>query len=268
MNPRDSEATRRVGALSRYFGPLFFQSQGWEPHTVVYGDASAVGVFASRWPQPAGVAYTNNATFWTIVNRGSLNYTGPVVLVPCGSAGVSYYDAYLGTQLQPQTVPSGGCALSTLVEAEGFSGVLSINPADVTPALLTFLASMAEMTRTGLSSYSSAPVVLPQEMTDNGRTTPQTSQPAGMALIPGVQGWAFNIAGTEIEPFSGPPAVGVDVQFPWETAPTRTHATVSLNISAFYLDVTPATNGEYAAFLAASGYTPHSVGTPFCAGVP
>jgi formylglycine-generating enzyme required for sulfatase activity len=55
---------------------------------------------------------------------------------------------------------------------------------------------------------------------------------------------------------------GVDVQFPWESAPHRVHA-ARLSVPAFFIDVHPVTCGEYAAFLEKSGYHPADGGEHF-----
>lgn len=262
MSRRDSEATRRVGALSRYFSP-FLSSSGWVPHDILDSGAAAAGVFCSRWPAPAGSIYAHNATYWTLVHRGGANYSGPVVPAPCpgsGSANTVYFDAYHGTSVTPQQQPSGGCAISLQLEVGGYGAVLQMDAGDVTPDLQAFLSSMATMTATALASYSTANPYLPQTMMDYGRTTPPAvSPPAGMTLIPS-QTWTFAVSGTEIEPFSGDcitsKCLTVDVQFPWETIAQRVHNPVQLTITSFWIDTTPVTNAAYAQFMADSGYWP------------
>jgi len=59
--------------------------------------------------------------------------------------------------------------------------------------------------------------------------------------------------GTEIE---GRPNLGNDVQFPWETIAVTEHATHAVDVPSLYWDTTPVTNAAFAAFLAASAYTP------------
>jgi formylglycine-generating enzyme required for sulfatase activity len=262
MSQRDAEATRRVSAMSRYFSG-FLTAAGWEPHTVLHPDACGVGVFASRWPQPVSVVYPNNATLWTIVNRGSLNYTGPVVYVSCSSSGVSYYDVYRGVSLSPTLVPgeSDTCALSLPVEAEGFSGVLAIATADVSANLTSFLQTMSKMTTISLGSLSQATSWLPQVMTQWDATTPASSTPPDMVYLPGNASWSFAVSGTEIEGgwVAEPNGQGVDVQYPWESVCMQVHRPHVLSVLPLYMDVTPVTNGQYAAFLAASGYVPRDL---------
>ena len=63
----------------------------------------------------------------------------------------------------------------------------------------------------------------------------------------------FIVSGVEIEGAAGS---GVDVQYPWESHPQRSHSHV-MSIGAMYVDKHPVTNKQYAEYLAASGYTPH-----------
>lgn len=263
LTDRDAEATRRVGAMSRFLHP-FLVSQAWEPHTVLHGDAASVGLFASRWPLAASGSYSHNATLWTVVNRGGLNYTGPVVLADCPASAsgtaTAYFDIYRGVAVTPQAIKGAtgatGCAVNLSVEAEGFGGLLALDPSDAGNGDLTaFLATMGAMTRRSLASYSASVVYLQQAMTDWGRTTPPASPPGDMTLIPGATNWTFVVNGTEIEPWYNP-AYGVDVQYPWEDVSIRRHEPHVMDVPPFYMDTTPVTNGAFAAFLSASEYVP------------
>lgn len=258
LSDRDAEATRRVGALLRWMAPYFFMQPGWEPHTVLYADAGNAGVFASRWPAGTGI-YSLNSTAWTIVNRNSLNYTGPVITVPCPDADDSqaattqYWDLYHGVQLTPSQVPSsGGCGVTLNIEGGGFGAVLALDASDVNDGLLQFAASMANMTARSLASYSDNTTYMYQTMTNWGNTAPAQSTPQGMVHVAGNSSWQFVVAGTEIEGWENP---GVDVQYPWETFASRHHWHI-MPVPSFYMDVEPVTNAEFAAFLNDSGYVP------------
>jgi formylglycine-generating enzyme required for sulfatase activity len=88
-------------------------------------------------------------------------------------------------------------------------------------------------------------------MTPIHATTPTTQAPPGMVRIPGGS-YDFVVRGNEIEGGNDP---GVDVQFPWESAARRYHRH-QLEIAPFFIDRTPVTNAEFAAFLAATRYHP------------
>jgi len=67
-----------------------------------------------------------------------------------------------------------------------------------------------------------------------------------------VSAYTFRTRGVEIE---GDDAHGVDVQFPWESAPQREHEH-TMSVDAFHIDRHPVTCERYSAYLRASGYAP------------
>jgi formylglycine-generating enzyme required for sulfatase activity len=155
----------------------------------------------------------------------------------------------------PLPAPEGGCALPLALEAQGYGAVLALGAADASPlppALGAFLARMADMTARPLSSYSAAPTLLQQVMTDIA-PAPLPALPAGMVLVPGQASFRFAVTGTEIE---GRTVAGNDVQFPWETLAATAHAPHRLAVPNLFVDATPVTNAQYAGFLNSSGYAP------------
>jgi formylglycine-generating enzyme required for sulfatase activity len=78
-------------------------------------------------------------------------------------------------------------------------------------------------------------------------TAKAATTPAGMVHIPANPSWTFACTAAMYSNF--------DVQFPFEPAPTTTHSAV-LNVPAFYMDVSPVTNAQFAGFLNSSGYAP------------
>jgi iron(II)-dependent oxidoreductase len=72
-----------------------------------------------------------------------------------------------------------------------------------------------------------------------------------MIRIPAAE-FDFAVQGVEIE---GQTWEGVDVQYPWETSPRRSHRR-RLSIEAFCIDRYPVTNAQYKAFLDATAYRP------------
>jgi iron(II)-dependent oxidoreductase len=62
----------------------------------------------------------------------------------------------------------------------------------------------------------------------------------------------FQVRGIEIEGGNDP---GVDVQYPWEDTPRRSHRH-RIHVAPFYVDRTPVTNAEFKKFLAATSYHP------------
>lgn len=80
-----------------------------------------------------------------------------------------------------------------------------------------------------------------------------SSTPKGMTLIPGNDNWLFQVQGVEIE--GDPLPEGVDVQYPWESHPSRNHSHY-ISIDSYYIDTFPVTNSDYFIFLQESNYSP------------
>lgn len=111
-------------------------------------------------------------------------------------------------QVTPVPVANGGCAAPLGVEAGGFGALLALDPADVKPALVSFLADMATMTANALASYNTSPLLLQQNMTSWGSTAVSPYSPTGMVVVNGSSAWLLTVDGTEIEGSSRP---GTDV---------------------------------------------------------
>jgi gamma-glutamyl hercynylcysteine S-oxide synthase len=236
INPRDAEATRRVGAIERGIAP-FLISPDWEPLYPMHN----YGVYASRWP-------LEKQTVWTIVNRTGYNIAGrqmDVKLAP----GMRYFDLYHGTELKPE-VDGAIAVLSFEIEANGYGAVLA-TPGEPGNAIGNLMQRMQAMTARPLVSFSHEPTVLPQRMVENSATKPASDPPPGMVRIPGGQ-FIFKVRGTEIEGGASP---GVDVQYPWEDAPRRFHEH-AMEIKPFFIDKFPVTNAQFKQFVDATHYSP------------
>src|ERR1022692_4412354 len=88
-------------------------------------------------------------------------------------------------------------------------------------------------------------------MSDVPPSKPASSPPDGMLKIPGGR-FEFRVSGIEIE---GSDWEGLDVQYPWETSPRRSHDHV-MQVATFYIDRYPVTNADFKRFLDASRYSP------------
>ena len=280
---RDGEALRRVAAMLRFWGSRgALNSPYWEPHDPV---TIQYGVYASKWPMPA-----RNATLWTIVNRAGFNLTGAQVKLPgprTPSATV-YYDCYHGTELEAEDAGNAAITLSFELEAGGFgcvvevaargtssyngSGGTNINTdtnadanadadsdaaragADEDPAFAAYMSTMENMTHLPLASFSTAWSIPAQHLVDYQKRTPTlaSTAPPGTVYVPRAVSYTFHVSGVEIE---GVDRLGVDVQFPWETSPQKSHDQ-KLAIGPFYIDRFPVTNTNYSAYLASTGYAP------------
>jgi iron(II)-dependent oxidoreductase len=106
-----------------------------------------------------------------------------------------------------------------------------------------------------LASFSRAWHSLPQTIDAVERTTNASDHggaavPVGMVRVPATARYRWESVGMEIE--GGHPsakrtvdqaALIVDVQYPWESMPTKRHAR-NLSMPAFFIDRTPVTCGE------------------------
>ncbi len=237
ITPRDAEALRRLARIERQFADLLV-SPGWEP----YATTLQYGVFATRFPG-------NGMTLWTIVNRNEYDVAGEQIQVPYTN-GARYYDVWNGTELTPRLAP-GGAVLSFPLEENGFGAILEVLPGGAQRGLDATLQQMRQWARVPLRSLSHEWKFLPQRMAETKPVNASGGAPAGMIRIPAAE-FDFQVTGIEIEGFNW---VGVDVQYPWEDAPRRSHHHL-LPIKSFYMDRYPVTNAEYKRFLDAAHYSP------------
>jgi formylglycine-generating enzyme required for sulfatase activity len=237
MTARDAATLRRIAALQRRFAPLLV-SADWTP----YERTLQAGVFASRFPG-------DGLTLWTLVNRNEHEVDGDqiaVVHVP----DTLYLDVWNGLRVEPR-VEGPRMVFQAKLEGRGLGALLAIAPETHVDGLDGFLDSMRELAQTQLHSLSTQWQPLPQQLVQTERPAPVARPPAGMVGIPAAA-FDFVVQGVEIE---GETFEGLDVQYPWETSPRRSHRH-RLWIDAFFVDRCPVTNSEYKAFLDASGYDP------------
>ncbi len=238
ITPRDAEATRRVAVIERAMAD-FLASRDWEPLAPML----RYGVFASRWP-------LHGQTLWTIVNRNDYDVDGPQMEIPADPSGMRFFDIYHGTEIRAQKLPAGALALSFKMEAHGF-GAIFVSPTGPDAKLQKLMAEMKQLSAKPLSTYSSEWKVLNQQIVPISSTSPAKQTPPDMIKILEAD-FLFKITGIEIEGSNDP---GVDVQYPWENNPRRSHEHV-LHIKSFNIDKFPITNAEFKKFLDSSHYHP------------
>ncbi len=214
MNPNDAEAVLRFTSIERAMADNL-RSPNWQPHAATLQE----GVFASRFPN-------HSSTLWTIVNRNEYDVAGAQLRVPF-QAGTRFYDLWHGVELKPAMQGNDG-VLSFDLEGRGFGAVFATSENPVSGSLKDLLAFMAERSRRPLSSFSRAWKAEPQSIVELRPTTPATATPPGMVKIPAGE-FNFQVRGIEIEGGNDP---GVDVQYPWEGSPRRTHGH-SMQMSIF-----------------------------------
>lgn len=237
LTPRDAQTLRRISALQRQFA-AHLVSADWRP----YAPTLQAAVFASCFPL-AG------RCLWTLVNRSESHQAGEQLALP-HAAGRRYFDLWNGIELQPRLQADTAC-LSFELEARGFGAVLALDAGADVVGLDAYLARAAAWSRTPLQSLSNQWKSLPQRLRPTPATAPHAQAPAGMVAIPG-GAFDFVVTGIEIE---GQTWDGVDVQYPWETSPRRSHRH-RLQMAPFFIDRTPVTNAQFHAFVQATAYAP------------
>jgi formylglycine-generating enzyme required for sulfatase activity len=237
LTPRDAETLRRVAIIQRQFAPLFV-SADWTP----YEKTLQAGVFASRFPGKA-------STLWTLVNRNEYEVDGDQMAVE-HVPGTAYFDVWTGERLEPH-LETGRAVCAMKLEGRGFGAILAVAPGTQVEGLDRFLERMRELAGVPLQSFSREWKSLPQQIVtvESTRRAPQV--PEGMIRIPGAE-FDFAVQGIQIE---GQTWEGVDVQYPWEDSPRRSHRH-RMSIEAFCIDRYPVTNAQYKAFLDATAYRP------------
>jgi formylglycine-generating enzyme required for sulfatase activity len=236
ITPRDSEALRRIAKIDRSFAPLLV-SADWEP----YYPALQYGIFSTRFPG-------NGVTLFTLINRNEYDVTGAQLEAPA-APGRRYYDVWHGVELKP-VEQAGISTLHFAIEAHGFGAVLAVDSGAAWPDLEPLLGQMRDWAARPLSSYAHEWKFLPQQIVDIA-SAPAKIAEEGMVHIPGAN-FDFVVTGVEIEGFDW---IGLDVQYPWEDSPRRSHRK-SITVKPFWMDKYPVTNAEFKHFLEVSHYHP------------
>jgi gamma-glutamyl hercynylcysteine S-oxide synthase len=237
LTPRDAETLRRVAMIQRQFAPLLV-SADWTP----YEKTLQAGVFASRFPG-------TGSTLWVLVNRNEYDVDGDQIAIE-HVPDTAYFDVWNGQRIEPRFDSDRAVCAMTL-EGHGFGAILAVVPGAQTQDLDRFLERMRELARAPLRSFSAEWKSLPQEIVKVERTRRVAQASEGMIRIPAAE-FDFAVQGVEIE---GQTWEGLDVQYPWETSPRRSHRR-RLSIEAFRIDRYPVTNAQYKAFLDATAYRP------------
>lgn len=237
ITPRDGEALRRVAAIERAFANLLI-SPDWDPFypTLQYG------VYSTRFPG-------KGMTLWTVINRNEYQVQGAQFKVSATS-GKRYYDLWNGVEMRPNEAGEQR-EISFALEAHGFGSILEVDNGREQPELSTLLARMKQGSTKPLADYSHEWHFLPQRLVKIVPARSQSRHPKDMIYIPGGR-FRFAVTGVEIEGFDW---AGLDVQYPWESAPRRSHRT-TLDIKPFFIDQYPVTNAEFKRFVDAAHYHP------------
>ena len=156
--------------------------------------------------------------------------------------GRRYFDVWNGVELKE---------LKFAMEPNGYGAVLAVDQGVEPAGLESYLKKRREMTEKPLNAYSHEWHFLPQKIVEIGSTTKEQKPSEGMVHVPAGE-FDFSVKGIEIEGFNW---AGLDVQYPWEDSPRRSHSH-RMKLAAFDIDRYPVTNAEFKKFLDASHYHP------------
>jgi iron(II)-dependent oxidoreductase len=237
ITERDAEALRRVAAVERQFAD-FLVSPDWEP----FVPTLRYGVFGTKFP-------LQGVTLWLLVNQNEFPVAGRQISVP-NVPGRRYVDAWHGAALSPE-ISGDTATLDFEIEGQGYGAVLAIDAGATAPDLDAYMKKMGALTARPLSSYSHEWHALAQQMAEAPAMARASRPPDGMVGIPAGR-FDFRVAGVEIEGYDWE---GLDVQYPWEPSPRRSHDHV-MQVASFYVDRYPVTNADFKRFMDASAYRP------------
>jgi formylglycine-generating enzyme required for sulfatase activity len=244
------------------------------------GEAGSAASAAA--PPAAGAA--SQCTVWLMANTGGADISGATLNASLAFAFAEtstlfMYDLYAGNAVNETAADAAagssgglrllpaslnGTLLNVSVEAGGIAAILA-TPAAGGARLANFLAGMVNLTALPLANLSSAWAPLQQAMSAVTPTAGSSAPPPGTTFIAGGAGWLFTVAPVWPDVFTRPDAAaalaggGVDVQYPWEAAPSASHAAL-LDVFPFFMDTNLVTNADFAAFTAATGYNATSAG--------
>ncbi|KAF0689695.1 Aste57867_18878 [Aphanomyces stellatus] len=272
MTPREWTELNRTATILRQF-PEAMHSRAWRPFVP---DLPAA-IHGSAFPD-------NHMTVYTFIRAAPDDYSGVVALAGHAAwtahdaANIVAFDLYHGQPVHVQAkqasrvagkkdAPPSTFQVPLTIEGYGYGAILLVHKAHVPTWLPSFLASMHEMTKTPLKSYSTARPLMQQHMTSlpTPKAASTAAPPADLDLVPidGTTAWNFTVNGVQIEPVlkwtpNGNELYGVGVQFPWESRPSPHHEE-ELWLDRFDIMKHPVTNAQFAAFLRASAYAPRDL---------
>jgi ribokinase len=237
-NERDKATLRRMLRVQRACTTLF--EGDWEPLADLTPAAVEAGVYASRFSR-------GDLTLWTVVNSGYTDFVGAVVAsgprYPLSNAAptVSWFDLVAGVRL-------GSGADAITVPARGVAAVLAV--AGPEPAWLAdLLTAAAKDPGSTVTDFPARTATRVRPRPSTGRPGPAVRVTGGRRTLP------TTYRRRETGTYQGAPYVEE-----WKPLPPRLHdpreERLTVSLSTVDVAVTEVTNGEFAEFLAATGYKP------------
>ena len=165
-----------------------------------------------------------------------------------------YFDIWNGVPFEPR-IEQGRAVCAISLEARGFGAILAVAPGGPIKDLDSLLKHMRELSAAPLASFAGDWHSLPQQLVQIERTQRLREAPTGMVSVPAAE-FDFAVQGIQIE---GQTWDGLDVQYPWESSPRRSHRR-RLQVGALFVDRYPVTNARYHEFVTATSYWPQDKG--------
>eukprot|EP00930_Biecheleria_cincta_P103879 TRINITY_DN9598_c0_g2_i1.p1 TRINITY_DN9598_c0_g2~~TRINITY_DN9598_c0_g2_i1.p1 ORF type:complete len:889 (-),score=84.29 TRINITY_DN9598_c0_g2_i1:25-2691(-) len=276
INDRDAELLRRASSILRHFHDfLSDDAVEWLPHYPIDSTSSVgKGIFASKF---VGA----DKELWLLINTAleDASTADWSVAVPHGAMQNSeFYDIYHGVQVEAHVSnrclvkscsPNAATLLvSVPLESRSVGALLRIRQGEQLSALdNTFLERMKELTANKLARYSDkwGPVAAQNLVLAAGRLGTARPNTGNMVMVSGSHSFEFRARGSEIEGFLNDQGVmdvweGVDVQYPWESVPTKYHKPHFLAIADLWFDKHPVTNSDFWKFMQSTSYVPDDTG--------
>lgn len=241
---RDRALLRMMLPVQRQFA-AYFASEAWTPLV----QQPAEGVFASEWRHGAG-------TLWTVVNRGTAPVGDAALRVP-HMPGMTYLDVTGGVPCAA-VVAGGEVGVPLRLHGRGVGGILMLPEREVDDGLRRFLAEQ-QTRHAGFDDCAA----FPDRPVRRRAPQPETRPPRGglgesVRIPPGSVVMRSIFRNRECGHYSNTPMV--------DTMPSLEHleAVVEHVETVWFDDVRVAmrrvTNGEFAAFMRATGYRPSAAG--------
>jgi hypothetical protein len=241
-NERDKSTLRRMLRIQHAVSDVLTEGE-WTPLSEAVPEATNAGVYASRFE-------AGELTLWTVVNRGTEDYAGPVLETePPGRL----FDLGTGAALDQDAV--------VRVPARGVTGLLAVRGEK--PCWL------AELLREAAADPPSSDRTFPARPVIRVPAEPAVvaSVPGGTVVVePGVRTLRIEYRRRETGMYSGAPYVEE-----WKPLPPRLHDDrhlfLTVEVGSVAVGAREVTRGRFDEFLTATGYRPQHPG-PFVAGQP
>ncbi|WP_341358379.1 SUMF1/EgtB/PvdO family nonheme iron enzyme [Georgenia sp. M64] len=261
-NPRDAATVRRTVTVQRAAADLLLEGE-WTPLAEISPDAHDAGIYASTFAR-------DGVTLWALVNRGDADWTGPL---PADGIVVDLFRTDGGAVADTDTVTDRSTFNPVTVPARSIGAALAVAPGarepDWLPGLRERLATMPfdddghfphRLARrlspvvADVPGSAPSPSVPPAPASLAARTD---DVPADAVVVPaGEYVLTVRFRARETGMYQGAPYVDE-----WKPLVPRLHDARTLQRDgrldhAVAVAASEVTNAQFAAFFAATGYTP------------